>query len=340
MVGSALTRFLQKNNFNNLLLRTHSELNLLNQHDVLEFFKQEAPEYVFLAAARVGGIIANNTYRADFIYENIAIQSNILQAAFQYKVRKLLFLGSSCIYPKNCPQPMKEDYLLSSELEYTNEPYAVAKICGLKMCEAFNLQYKTNFISVMPTNLYGPNDNYNLERSHVLPAMIRKFFLAGLLQNNRLDLAAHNLSCPSDQVEKTLAAAGVFRDRVILWGTGTPRREFLHADDLASACLFIMLNVNWDTLSAGKQEIRNTHINIGSGVDFSINEIARMTAAAAEYNGKIEYDTLKPDGTMRKLLDVQKINAMGWKSTIPLKQGIKEVYREYTERYLTVKKSQ
>ncbi|PAF53596.1 GDP-fucose synthetase [Helicobacter sp. 13S00482-2] len=301
LVGSAITKTLLSKGYNNLVLKTRSDLDLIDAIKVEEFFKKEKPEYVFLAAAKVGGIVANNTYRADFIYQNLMIQNNILYSAHKNKVKKLLFLGSSCIYPKNATQPMKEEYLLTDALEYTNEPYAIAKIAGLKMCEAFNLQYGCNFISVMPTNLYGQNDNFDLNNSHVLPALIRKFYEAKLNQSNS----------------------------VTVWGSGKPRREFLHSSDMAEACIHIMENIDFADLIDNSKEIRNTHINIGYGNDVSISELANLIKDIVGFEGQIIYDTSKPDGTYQKLLDTSKLNLMGWKPKITLKQGIKEVYEWY-----------
>lgn len=294
MVGSAIVRHLQKEGFTNLILRTSSELDLRNQQDVATFFASERPEYVFLAAARVGGIMANNTYRAEFLYDNLMIQSNIIHQSYIYGVKKLLFLGSSCIYPKMAPQPLKEEYLLTGLLEGTNEPYAIAKIAGIKMCDAYRAQYGCNFISAMPTNLYGPNDNFDLQKSHVLPALIRKFYEAKL--NN----------------EPT----------VTIWGTGSPLREFLHADDLAEACIFLMNTYN-----------EPGQVNIGVGTDVSILQLAQMVQAATGYQGTITHDLSKPDGTPRKLMDVSKINAMGWKARIDLQSGIKEVVEKFMLDY-------
>jgi GDP-L-fucose synthase len=291
MVGSALLRKLQAEGFDNFILKTSSELDLRSQQQVNDFFEKEKPEYVFLAAAKVGGILANNEFRAEFIYENIMIQSNIIHASYVNGVRKLLFLGSSCIYPKLAPQPLKEDYLLTGVLEYTNEPYAIAKIAGIKMCDAYRAQYGCHFISVMPTNLYGPNDNYDLHNSHVLPALIRKFHEAKI--NND----------PS----------------VTIWGTGKPKREFLHADDLADACYFLMQNYDEPGL-----------VNIGTGVDLEIGELANLIKEVVGYKGAIDHDTSKPDGTPRKLMDVTKLHSFGWKHRIELRQGLRMVYEEYS----------
>ena len=289
MVGSAILRALQAQEFSNFLLRTSAELDLRNQQAVANFFAAEKPDYVFLAAAKVGGIVANNTFRADFIYENLMIQNNVIHQAYVNKVKKLMFLGSSCIYPKLAPQPLKEEYLLTGLLEPTNEPYAIAKIAGIKMCDGYRSQYGCNFISVMPTNLYGPNDNYDLNNSHVLPAMLRKFITA-----------------------KRNGDASV-----TIWGTGSPKREFLHANDLAEACLFLMENYNDSGL-----------VNIGIGEDISILELARLVKKIVGFEGEILTDTTKPDGTPRKLMDVSKLNGLGWKAKITLDEGIEKVYEE------------
>lgn len=294
MVGSAIVRKLQKEGFSNLLLRTSAELDLRNQQAVQNFMQQQKPDHVFVAAAKVGGILANNTYRAEFIYENIMIQSNIIHAAWMNDVRKLMFLGSSCIYPKLAPQPLKEEYLLTGELESTNEPYAIAKIAGIKMCDAYRSQYGCNFISVMPTNLYGPNDNYSLETSHVLPALIRKF---------------HEAKLKSEPA-------------VVMWGTGQPRREFLHADDLADACYFLMQHYN-----------EPGFVNIGTGEDITIKDLALLIKDVVGYTGNIEHDLSKPDGTPRKLMDVQKLHNLGWKAQIGLHEGISKVYQEFSQMY-------
>jgi GDP-L-fucose synthase len=291
MVGSALLRKLQAEGYENFILKTSSELDLRSQQQVNDFFAAEKPEYVFLAAAKVGGILANNEYRAEFIYENMMIQNNVIHASYVNGVKKLLFLGSSCIYPKLAPQPLKEDYLLTGPLEYTNEPYAIAKIAGIKMCDAYRAQYGCHFISVMPTNLYGPNDNYDLHNSHVLPALIRKF---------------HEAKLNNDPT-------------VTIWGTGKPKREFLHADDLADACYFLMLNYDESGL-----------VNIGTGEDLEIRELAQMIKEVVGYEGGIEHDTSKPDGTPRKLMDVSKLHSFGWKHKIELRQGLESVYRDYS----------
>ncbi len=290
LVGSAILNKLQEEGFTNFICCTHDELDLMRQEAVEEFFEKEKPEYVFLAAARVGGIMANNTYPAEFIYNNLTIQNNVIHASFINKVKKLLFLGSSCIYPKLCPQPMKEEYLLSGYLEPTNEPYAIAKIAGIKMCQSYNRQYGTRFISVMPTNVYGPNDNFDLETSHVMPALIRKIHEAKTDGNTE----------------------------VKIWGTGTPRREMLHVADLADACVFLMQNYDGSDI-----------INIGTGKDLTIKELVEMVARVIGYNGDIRFDTSKPDGTPVKLLDVSRINSLGWQAKIGLEEGIKDTYEWY-----------
>jgi GDP-L-fucose synthase len=289
MVGSAIHRRLKKEGFENFVFRSSDELDLRDQKTVAGFFAKEKPDYVFLAAAKVGGILANNTYRAEFLYDNLMIQSNVIENSYRNDVKKLLFLGSSCIYPKLAQQPLKEEYLLTGLLEHTNEPYAIAKIAGIKMCDAYRSQYGCNFISVMPTNLYGPNDNYDLKNSHVLPALLRKFHEAKI----------------SDQPE------------VVVWGSGNPRREFLHADDMADACVYLMKNYNEEGL-----------INIGVGEDLSIKELAELIKEIVGYKGRIVFDSSKPDGTPRKLMDVNKLSSFGWKASIPLKEGITQVYKE------------
>ncbi len=359
LVGSALMRNLLKNGYKNIITRTIDEFNLINQHEVADFFKKEKPEYVFIAAAKVGGIVANNTYRGQFIYENLMIQNNVIHHAYLNKVKKLLFLGSSCIYPKNSPQPLKEKYLLTDVLEYTNEPYAIAKIAGIKMCESYNLQYGTNFICVMPTNLYGPNDNYDLEKSHVMPALIRKMHLGKCLiecdwKAIRKDFDKHPVEGVTGkdteiEIGEKLEKYGIFRHSsldapvtVKLWGTGAPRREFLHSDDLASACIYLMEKVDFKDLLKLKDtseitsrdkkiEIRNTHINIGTGIDLTIKELAFLIKEIVRFDGMIEWDTSKPDGTFQKLLSVKKIHKLGWKETIKLEDGIRKIYADYIQ---------
>ncbi len=337
LVGSAILNSLKQNGFDNIVTRTHKELDLTNQSDVEAFFKQEKPEYVFLAAAKVGGIVANNTYRADFIYENMMIQNNVIHLGYIHNVKKLLFLGSTCIYPKNCPQPMKEEYLLTDTLEYTNEPYAIAKIAGIKMCESYNLQYGTNFISVMPTNLYGPNDNFDLEKSHVLPALIRKIHLAKLLSESKYERVINDLGVRNiNEAKKYLESFGVSENEVEIWGSGKPKREFLWSKDMADACVFIMENSDFkDTYNKGQKEVRNTHINIGTGEDISIKELAKIIKEIIGFKGNFAFNTNKPDGTMKKLTDVSKLNDLGWKHKVGLRDGIKEIYDWYLKISLT-----
>ncbi len=289
MVGSAIVRHLQQLGYSNIITRSSKEVDLRNQQQVFSFFEKEKPDYVFMAAARVGGIYANNTYRAEFLYDNLMIESNVIHASYLNKCKKLLFLGSSCIYPKMAPQPLKESYLLTGTLEYTNEPYAIAKIAGIKLCENYRLQYGCNFISVMPTNLYGPNDNYDLNKSHVLPALLRKIHTAKIK------------NIPTVEV----------------WGSGTPLREFLHVDDLAEACLFLMENYHEAEL-----------VNIGTGTDISIKDLAMLIMKVADYKGEIKFDSSKPDGTPRKLMDVGKLKGLGWSPKITLEEGIKMVYKD------------
>jgi len=348
LVGSALMRGLARHGYTNIVTREFPGMDLQSQAEAENFFKEEKPDYVFLAAAKVGGIMANTTYRADFIYENIQIQNNMIHYSYKYGVKKLLFLGSSCIYPKNAPQPLKEEYLLTSELEYTNEPYAIAKIAGIKMCESYNIQYGTNFISVMPTNMYGPGDNYNLETSHVLPALIRKFHLGKCLEAKdwdsiRSDLDKRPIEGINGQhgekeILKSLAKYGIVADNdtisISLWGSGNPMREFLHSDELADACVFLMNETDFDHLvqiNKVKDEIRNTHINIGTGVDQTIRELAELISSTAGFEGSILWDSSKPDGTMRKLMDVSKINQLGWKAKVSIKEGIEKVYQQYIQ---------
>lgn len=344
LVGSAIVAKLSEMGYTNIVVRTHSELELLDYNAVVNFFMNEQPEYVFLAAARVGGILANNTYRAQFIYENLQIQNNVIHASYLSGVKKLLFLGSSCIYPKESPQPIKEQYLLTSPLEYTNEPYAIAKIAGIKMCESYNLQYGTNFIAVMPTNLYGPNDNYNLETSHVLPAIIRKMHIAHCLEQNDWESIRNDLNkrpiervngnSPGEKILEVLAKYGISRTQgqgvtITLWGSGKPLREFLHSSDMADACIYIMEKVNFSDIAKDLKEVRNTHINIGTGKDISIAGLAQLVKKIVGFTGELAWDQAKPDGTYRKILDVSKLNDLGWHHTIELEQGIQMVYNHY-----------
>ncbi len=323
MVGSAIVRKLAARGFNNIITRTHKELDLTRQADTERFFETERPEYVFLAAARVGGIHANSTYTAEFIYQNITIASNIIHASHLFGVKKLLNLGSTCIYPKFAPQPMKEEHLLTGLLEPTNEAYAIAKIAAIKLCRYYGHQYGSNFMSVMPTNLYGPNDNYNLANSHVLPAFIRKFHLAKLFMNNDMDGIAKDLGRDGTTGDPTavLNKIGITKDKVTLWGSGSPYREFLYADDLAEACFYVMETCNAKDLGE--------FVNIGTGTDYQLKEIAQMVKQAVGYTGDISWDTSKPDGTPKKLSDSTRINALGWKATTELPDGIAAVYSSY-----------
>ena len=334
LVGSAILANLQGKGYTNIVSRTHKELDLTDQIGVAKLFSEEKPEYVFLAAAKVGGIVANNIYRADFIYENMMIQNNVIHQSFVNHVKKLLFLGSTCIYPKNAPQPMKEECLLTGTLEYTNEPYAIAKIAGIKMCESFNIQYGTNFISVMPTNLYGPNDNFDLEKSHVLPALIRKIYLAKLLSDSKYEEVIKDLGVSNiNEARIYLNSFGVSEKCVEIWGSGKPKREFLWSEDMADACVFIMENISFsDTYVESQKEIRNTHINIGTGKDVSIKELAETIKQVIGFNGDLVFNTEKPDGTMRKLTDVSKLNKLGWKHTIELEEGIRRVFEWYKQK--------
>ncbi len=361
LVGSAILITLKEQGYTNCITKTHKELDLLNQQEVTQFFEDEKPEYVFLAAAKVGGIVANNTYRADFIYENLMIQNNVIHQAYVHGVKKLLFLGSTCIYPKNCPQPMKEEYLLTDTLEYTNEPYAIAKIAGIKMCESYNLQYNTNFIAAQPTNVYGLNDNFDLEKSHVLPALIRKIHLGKALENNDWDVVRKDLdNLPIEgisgansnaEIVAVLEKFGVRRfeqNEVIsnskpqveveIWGSGKPKREFLWSEDMAKACVYLMENIDFKdlvTLNDGeesltkKTEVHNTHINIGTGKDISIKELANSIKATIGFNGNFLFNTDLPDGTMKKLTDLSKLHDLGWKHSVELREGIEKVYDWY-----------
>jgi GDP-L-fucose synthase len=364
LVGSAIIKKLKERGYSNIISTYHKrkptedgvewiKLDLINQEDVREFFEKVRPEYIFLAAAKVGGIVANNKYRADFIYENLQIQNNVIYNAYKYNVKKLMFLGSTCIYPKNCPQPIKEEYLLTGELEYTNEPYAVAKIAGIKLCESFNLQYGTNFISVMPTNLYGENDNFDLEKSHVLPALIRKIHLAKALSEENFEEIRRDLdknpieeidgSASEEEILNILKKYGITKNQVEIWGSGKPRREFLYSDDMADACVFLMENIDFkdiiseqfgvnrscDITEYTTKEIRNTHINIGTGKDISIKELAEMIKDIIGYEGEFYFNTNKPDGTMRKVTDVSKLHSLGWRHRVELDEGIKKVYEWY-----------
>lgn len=356
LVGSAIFKNLNAKGYLNIVTKKFAELDLANQTATENFFKIEKPEYVFLAAAKVGGIVANNTYRADFIYENLMIQNNVIHNSWKYGVKKLLFLGSTCIYPKEANQPMAESELLTGILEYTNEPYAIAKIAGIKMCESYNLQYDTNFISVMPTNLYGPNDNFDLEKSHVIPALVRKILLGKFLEDDNWDAIINDLrknpieeinaDSEKDQILKKFKKYGIVppvdgKPAIVeIWGTGMPKREFMWSEDMADACVFLMGNVNFKDLISEQQigvnlEIKNTHINIGTGEEISINELAELIKKIAGFNGNFNFNSEKPDGTMRKVTDVSKLHELGWSHEVNLKQGINKLIdlqkRNYSE---------
>tara|TARA_R110002020_G_scaffold134364_4_gene299907 strand:- start:230 stop:1363 length:1134 start_codon:yes stop_codon:yes gene_type:complete len=353
LVGSAILKNLKGKGYTNFVTRTHRELDLTNGPDVAAFFASEKPEYVFLAAAQVGGIVANNVYRADFIYNNLMIQNHVIHQSYRNNVRKLLFLGSTCIYPKNCPQPMKQEYLLTDTLEYTNEAYAIAKIAGIKMCESYNIQYGTNFLSVMPTNLYGPNDNFDLEKSHVLPALIRKMHLGKALEEGDWDTLRNDLDIlpiegingdsTNEKITEVLHKYGIQNStdqvRIEIWGSGKPMREFLWSEDMADACVFLMENTNFSDLVEGSgtaremnkrnNEIRNTHINIGTGKDISIEDLAYLIKDIVGFSGEFFFNADKPAGTMKKLTDPSKLNQLGWQYNIDLKQGITMINKWY-----------
>jgi GDP-L-fucose synthase len=355
LVGSALWKNLHSKGYTNLIGKNLEELNLMDTNAVNAFFELEKPEYVILAAAKVGGIVANNTYRGQFIYENLMIQNNVIHAAYLNKVKKLLFLGSTCIYPRDAPQPMTEDCLLTGPLEYTNEPYAIAKIAGIKLCESYNLQYGTNFISVMPTNLYGPNDNFDLEKSHVLPAMLRKMHLGKCMEENNWDTIREDLRKrpieginhlnENDEITAILSKYGIrfspFKSEpsasVEIWGTGTPMREFLWSEEMADACVFLIENVDFkdvistSSVTVGPIEVRNTHINIGTGLEISIRELASLIKEKIGFKGELVFNTSKPDGTMRKLTDPSKLHALGWHHRIEIDGGIEKLYDWYLE---------
>ena len=396
LVGSAIVKNLETRGYTHIVTRTHAELDLTDQQAVAAFFEAEKPEYVFLAAAKVGGIVANNTYRADFIYENLQIQNNVIHQSYLQGVKKLMFLGSTCIYPRDCPQPMKEEYLLTGALEYTNEPYAIAKIAGIKMCESYNLQYGTNYISVMPTNLYGPNDNFDLEKSHVLPALIRKIHLGKALERVKWDVLSSERTSTGASTTKDEAWETVKEDlnkspiegitgensveeilaildkygiktkrstshverstvQIEIWGTGKPMREFLWSEDMADACVFLMEHrdfsdiIGSDELESGSvpegkaceslnatrsmlnAEVRNTHINIGTGTDVSIRELAETIREIVGFRGELYFNSDKPDGTMKKLTDVSKLHGLGWRHSVELREGIETMYNWYKE---------
>ena len=371
LVGSAIWKQLENKGYTNLIGRSSKELDLTDSNAVAQFFETEKPEYVFLAAAKVGGIMANNTYRADFIYDNLQIQQNVIYNAYKHHTKKLLFLGSTCIYPKNANQPIAEEELLTNTLEYTNEPYAIAKIAGLKMCESYNLQYGTNYIAVMPTNLYGPNDNFHLENSHVMPAMMRKIYLAKLIHENDWNSIKQDLNlrpvvgvngeCDKDVILSTLEKYGISDNKVVLWGTGTPLREFLWSEDMADACVHLLLNVDFKDIigidkyssvcygskadgivdrneSVGRGgaipslgEIRNCHINIGIGKEITIKDLAFLVKKVVDFSGEICFDTSKPDGTPRKLISVEKLNALGWRHSVEIEEGVQRLFDWYKE---------
>ncbi len=371
LVGSAIWNNLLQRGYTNLVGRSHKELDLTDQLAVRRFFDEERPDAVVLAAAFVGGIMANSLYRADFIMQNMKMQCNVISESYAHNVKKLLFLGSTCIYPKNAPQPMKEDALLTSPLEYTNEEYAIAKIAGLKMCESYNLQYGTNYIAVMPTNLYGPNDNFHLENSHVMPAMMRKVYLAKLIHDGDWDAIHRDLdirpvegfsgSSSSDDILNVLAKYGIYNNKVVLWGTGTPLREFLWSEDMADASVHVLLNVNFSDIigiekyssvhygastdgavdrnhSVGRGgaipslgEIRNCHINVGTGKELTIRELSELVVKAVGFEGTVEFDATKPDGTMRKLIDVTKLHSLGWTHKVEIEDGVQKLFEWYKE---------
>ena len=339
LVGSAIWRVLEGKGYTNLIGRTHQELDLMDGVAVRRFFDEQQPEYVVLAAAHVGGIMANLKYRADFIYQNLQIQQNVIGESWRHGVKKLLFLGSTCIYPREAPQPIPETALLTAPLEYTNEPYAIAKIAGLKMCESFNLQYGTNYIAVMPTNLYGPNDNFNLETSHVMPAMIRKMHLAKMLNEGNWDGLRADLDrrpvegvdgkASQEEIVALLNRYGINSERLLLWGTGSPIREFLWSEDMADASVYCLENIDFDDVRGADPEVRNCHINIGSGKEVTIRQLAELVKTTVGYYGTVEWDSTKPDGTLRKLTDVSKLHSLGWRHTMEIENGVPALYNWY-----------
>lgn len=342
LVGSAIWNNLKQRGYSNLVGKSHKELDLLDPVAVKKFFDEEKPDAVVLAAAHVGGIMANLQYRADFIYQNLQIQQNVIGESYRHGVKKLLFLGSTCIYPRMAQQPMKEEALLTSELEYTNEPYAIAKIAGLKMCESFSIQYGCNYIAVMPTNLYGPNDNFHLENSHVLPAMIRKVHLAKCLNEGDWDAVRKDInlrpvegvngSNSNEEILEKLAKFGIRPDSVTLWGTGSPMREFLWSEEMADASVHVLLNVDFaDTYEAGQKEIRNCHINVGTGKEVTIREAAEKIISEIGFKGELKWDSTKPDGTPRKLTDVTKLHNLGWHHKVEIDEGIHRLYEWYKQ---------
>ena len=339
LVGSAIWKNLESKGYTNLIGRTHKELDLMDAVAVKKFFDDEQPEYVVLAAAHVGGIMANLKYRADFIYQNLQIQQNVIGESWRHGVKKLLFLGSTCIYPREAPQPIPETALLTAPLEYTNEPYAIAKIAGLKMCESFNLQYGTNYIAVMPTNLYGQNDNFNLETSHVMPAMIRKMHLSKMLNEGNWDALRADLDrrpvegidgkATQDEIVALLKRYGITSESLKLWGTGAPIREFLWSEDMADASVYCLEHINFDDVRGTDPDVRNCHINIGSGKEITIKQLAELVQATVDYHGVVEWDSTKPDGTLRKLTDVSKLHSLGWRHTMEIEDGVPALYHWY-----------
>jgi GDP-L-fucose synthase len=343
LVGNAILNRLKIEGYHNFVLKTSAQLDLRDSHAVAAFFEKDKPEYVFLTAAKVGGIRANNTYRGEFIYDNLMIQNNVIHQSYVHKVKKLLYLGSTCIYPKNARQPIREDFLLTGVLEYTNEPYAIAKIAGIKMCEGYNLQYGTHFISAMPTNLYGPNDNFDLENAHVLPALMRKIHLGKAMETddwetlqadlNKLPIRGIDGRASKERIVKTLSDLGIVKNAKVtveIWGSGKPMREFLWVKDMAKACTFLMNQYNAEVRNDSNKEIRNTHINIGTGSDITIAGLADLIKTIVGYEGNFVFNTDKPDGTFRKLTDVSKINTMGWKAEVTLEKGLEKMYLWYT----------
>ncbi|ELH8757729.1 GDP-L-fucose synthase [Campylobacter jejuni] len=330
LVGSAILNELKQQGYKNIVFKTHFELDLINQKAVADFFEREKPEYVILAAAKAGGILANNTYRADFIYQNLMIECNVIHNAYLHKVKKLLFIASTTVYPKNATLPTSEDQMLSGDLEYTNKPYAIAKISGLMLCESYNLQYNTNFIAITPTNLYGNNDKFDLEKSHVLPGILRKMHLAKLLNEKRYEDLLNDLKFDSiEEAKNYLKKFGVDENNVEIWGSGKPTREFLHSQDLANACLFIMNNIDFKDLKGGNTEIINTHLNIGPHKNITIKELAELIKNIVGFKGNLAFNLNRPDGAMQKFTDCSKIHSLGWKHKIDLEKGIQMMYEWY-----------
>ena len=331
LVGSTILKALKTAGYQHLVTRSHDALDLCHQQSVMDFFREERPDVVFLAAAKVGGIAANNEFRADFIYQNLQLQNNVIHQSYSHGVKKLLFLGSSCVYPKETAQPIPENALLTGALEYTNEPYAIAKIAGMRMCESYNLQYETNFLAVMPSNLYGSTaDNFDLHSSHVLPALMRKFHSAKMLaENDTAGILRDWQTTDFQHAEAQLKASGVTADRVEIWGTGKPRREFLHVEDLADACIFIMENLDFKDLCGQDTAVRNTHLNVGTGTEVSIGDLARLIKDVVGYRGEIYFNAEKPDGTFRKVMDVSTLTGLGWQAKITLEAGLKRLYSDY-----------